>query len=105
MKAILTLLTVLSLVLGTGVWAVLLSWPPETVAGLGETMSAMFYFGSIFALLAGAAACAFGDRCLQFLAAVGCVVAFLGLAAFHSTHTHRDPAPALATTPAVEQPR
>jgi hypothetical protein len=99
MKAILTLLTVLSLVLGTGVWAALLSWTPETIAALGEMPSAVFYFGTIFALFAGGAVCAFGDRCIQFLGAVACVVALLGLAAFHSTHTHDDLEPAVATSP------
>jgi hypothetical protein len=100
MKRLFRLLSILAFALSAGVWVVLLAWPPEAIAGLGETAASALYFIAILGIVTGALVWAFGDRCIQFIGAVCAVVAFIGLAAFHSTHTSSHREPTVVTTPA-----
>ena len=90
MKRIMIILAALSVGLAAAVWGVLLGAVPQALSELSEEVAAGLYFAAAFALLAGTAVALFGDRCIQFFGAVSAVVAFLGLAALHSTHTHNE---------------
>ncbi len=111
MRRILTTIATASAGAAGALWFALIRLAPAGIASLSEFAATGLYTLALVAILCGGVALAAADRSpIQFFGGLATVVAFLGLAALHTSYTRsrrgdpRPPPPSLAVEKGAAMP-